>query len=132
MQDRSSKDEFLKRFVEFQNGALQLLQPAEAAALPDDGPIAWAPIAPYSEVLWRSGVALAEELETERLQGLQVVELGCGLGAAQPGGRPCGRPGDLPRTSTTRRCRWSERNAREGNGALGSRRRRSTGRDPTS
>ena len=79
MKDSSSKDEFLDRLVKLQDGALRLLQPAEAAALPDDGPIEWAPIAPYSEVLWRSGVALAEELETERLQGLRVLELGCGL-----------------------------------------------------
>jgi predicted nicotinamide N-methyase len=30
-------------------------------------------------VLWRSGVALARELEGEELAGLRVVELGCGL-----------------------------------------------------
>jgi predicted nicotinamide N-methyase len=31
-------------------------------------------------VLWRSGVALARELEGEELRDLRVVELGCGLG----------------------------------------------------
>ncbi len=35
---------------------------------------------PYWAVLWRSGVALARELDGEALLGLRVVELGCGLG----------------------------------------------------
>jgi predicted nicotinamide N-methyase len=43
-------------------------------------------------VLWRSGVALAEELDGAGLDGLRVVELGCGLGvpsiaAARAGAR---------------------------------------------
>ena len=54
--------------------------PQEAAELPDAGEVEWAPIAPYWSVLWRSGVALARELEGEALRGLRVVELGCGLG----------------------------------------------------
>jgi predicted nicotinamide N-methyase len=57
---------------------LDLLQPAEAAELPDDGPVEWAPLVPYAFVLWRSGVALAQELED--VAGMRVVELGCGLG----------------------------------------------------
>ena len=69
---------------------LRMLQPVDSAALPDDGAVEWAPIAPYWEVLWRSGVALARELEGEPLRGLRVAELGCGLGlpsvvAAQAG-----------------------------------------------
>lgn len=32
-------------------------------------------------MLWRSGVALARELDGEQLGGLRVLELGCGLGA---------------------------------------------------
>ena len=41
----------------------------------------WAPVAPYWAVLWRSGVALARELEGggAPLRGRRVVELGCGL-----------------------------------------------------
>ena len=50
-----------------------------AAALPDEGPVEWAPVAPYWSVLWRSGVALACELDGMALGGLRVVELGCGL-----------------------------------------------------
>jgi predicted nicotinamide N-methyase len=34
---------------------------------------------PYWSVLWRSGVALARELDGVALRGLRVVELGCGL-----------------------------------------------------
>ena len=56
-----------------------MLQPEESAELPDDGPVEWAPLAPYWSVLWRSGVELARELDGEELSGLHVVELGCGL-----------------------------------------------------
>ncbi len=62
------------------SGELRLLQPEDAADIPDDGPVAWAPIAPYWSVLWRSGVALAHELDGQELRGRRVVELGCGLG----------------------------------------------------
>jgi 2-polyprenyl-3-methyl-5-hydroxy-6-metoxy-1,4-benzoquinol methylase len=66
--------------VELPGGELRVLQPAESADLPDSGPVKWAPIAPYWSVLWRSGVALAQELDTIDLRGRRVVELGCGLG----------------------------------------------------
>jgi predicted nicotinamide N-methyase len=59
---------------------LDLLQPAEAAELPDDREVEWAPVVPYWSVLWRSGVALGRELGRDRLDGLRVVELGCGMG----------------------------------------------------
>jgi len=74
-------DELVSHQVALPSGArLRVLQPADSAELPDDGAVEWAPIAPYWEVLWRSGVALARELEGEQLRGLRVVELGCGLG----------------------------------------------------
>ena len=60
-------------------GELRLHQPSDAAELPDDGPVEWAPLVPYWSVLWRSGVALGRELAGARLDGLRVVELGCGL-----------------------------------------------------
>jgi len=72
-------EEFVSRSIELPSGELRLLQPQEAAALPDAGPIEWAPVAPYWSVLWRSGVALACELDGVALRGLRVVELGCGL-----------------------------------------------------
>jgi len=41
--------------------------------------VEWAPLVPYWAVLWRSGMALARELDAEEVGGLRVVELGCGL-----------------------------------------------------
>jgi predicted nicotinamide N-methyase len=65
--------------IELPRGELRLRQPRESADLPDDHEVEWAPIAPYWSVLWRSGVALARELEGVALAGRRVVELGCGL-----------------------------------------------------
>jgi predicted nicotinamide N-methyase len=72
-------EELVSQSIELPSGELRLLQPQEAAALPDTGPVEWAPVAPYWSVLWRSGVALARELDGVALCGLRVVELGCGL-----------------------------------------------------
>jgi predicted nicotinamide N-methyase len=72
--------ELVTRPVELPSGTLRLLQPREAAELPDIDGVEWAPVAPYWSVLWRSGVALASELEGMPLRGRRVVELGCGLG----------------------------------------------------
>jgi predicted nicotinamide N-methyase len=72
-------EELVKQRVELPGGELHVLQPREAAELPDDGAVEWAPLAPYWAVLWRSGVALARELEGAALRGRRVVELGCGL-----------------------------------------------------
>jgi predicted nicotinamide N-methyase len=72
-------EELISRSVELPSGELRLLQPQESAALPDTGPVEWAPLAPYWSVLWRSGVALARELDGVPLASRRVVELGCGL-----------------------------------------------------
>ena len=72
-------DELVSRSIALPGGDLRLLQPREPAELPDDGGVEWAPIAPYWSVLWRSGTALARELEGIELAGLRVVEVGCGL-----------------------------------------------------
>ena len=72
-------EELVSQSIELPSGELRLLQPQEAAALPDEGPVEWAPVAPYWSVLWRSGVALARELDGMALRGMRVVELGCGL-----------------------------------------------------
>jgi predicted nicotinamide N-methyase len=72
-------EELVSQSIELPSGELRLLQPQEAAELPDAGPVEWAPVAPYWAVLWRSGVALARELDGVALRGLRVVELGCGL-----------------------------------------------------
>jgi predicted nicotinamide N-methyase len=73
------RDQLVKQSVQLPSGELRLLQPEESAELPDAGAVEWAPIAPYWSVLWRSGVALARELDGVALRGLRVVELGCGL-----------------------------------------------------
>jgi predicted nicotinamide N-methyase len=65
--------------IDLPRGELTLLQPADSAALPDAGAVEWAPVAPYWSVMWRSGVALARELDRVVLRGRRVVELGCGL-----------------------------------------------------
>jgi predicted nicotinamide N-methyase len=72
-------EELVERSVALPSGELRLLQPADAAELPDSGAVEWAPLVPYWSVLWRSGVALARELDGAALRGLRVVELGCGL-----------------------------------------------------
>jgi predicted nicotinamide N-methyase len=83
---------FVRHRLALEGGELALLQPADAAELPDDGPVEWAPLMPYWSVLWRSGVALGREVAGAPLAGLRVVELGCGLGvpslaAARAGAR---------------------------------------------
>jgi predicted nicotinamide N-methyase len=74
-------EELVTHSIELPSGQFRLLQPKEAAALPDDHQVEWAPISPYWSVLWRSGVALARELDGMALRGLRIVELGCGLAA---------------------------------------------------
>ena len=72
-------EELVSQSIELPSGELRMLQPQESADLPDAGAVEWAPIAPYWSVLWRSGVALARELDGVALRGLRVAELGCGL-----------------------------------------------------
>jgi predicted nicotinamide N-methyase len=73
------QEELVTQEVELPGGPLRVLQPLESAELPDDGPVEWAPLVPYWSVLWRSGTALARELDGAALAGRRVVELGCGL-----------------------------------------------------
>jgi predicted nicotinamide N-methyase len=73
-------DDLIDETLPLPHGELRLLQPRESAELPDDGDVEWAPLVPYWSVLWRSGVALARDLSRRRLDGLRVVELGCGMG----------------------------------------------------
>jgi predicted nicotinamide N-methyase len=73
-------DDLISETVSLPHGELHLLQPRDSAELPDDGDVEWAPLVPYWSVLWRSGLALGRELGNRRLDGLRVVELGCGMG----------------------------------------------------
>jgi predicted nicotinamide N-methyase len=72
-------EDLVPQSIDLPNGELRVLQPRESADVPDAWEVEWAPIAPYWSVLWRSGVALARELDDIPLQGRRVVELGCGL-----------------------------------------------------
>ena len=80
MPAETNRPGLVRQRLSLPSGALDLLQPGEAAELPDDRGTEWAPLAPYWSVLWRSGMALARELAVMPLAGLRVVELGCGLG----------------------------------------------------
>ena len=72
-------EELVTQSIDLPGAEIRLLQPADSAELPDDGAVEWAPIAPYWSVLWRSGIALARDLDRMALDGLRIVELGCGL-----------------------------------------------------
>jgi predicted nicotinamide N-methyase len=72
-------EELVSQSIDLPSGELGLLQPQESSELPDAGAVEWAPIAPYWSVLWRSGVALAREVDEVALRGMRVIELGCGL-----------------------------------------------------
>ena len=106
--DGSLTDEFVTHTIELPTGELRVLQPAEAAEIPDDHQVEWAPLAPYWSVLWRSGMALARELAGEDLRGKRVVELGCGLGvpsiaAALGGAKVIATDGDIDALAVVRR-----------------------------
>jgi predicted nicotinamide N-methyase len=110
--DGSLTAEFVTQRVELPSGELRLLQPADAAEIPDDHQVEWAPLAPYWSVLWRSGMALARELDGQDLEGKRVVELGCGLAApsiaaARRGAKVLATDGDIDALSLV------ARNARE-------------------
>ena len=47
-------EELVSQPVELPGGELRVLQPLEAAELPDDGAVEWAPLAPYWSIIWRS------------------------------------------------------------------------------
>jgi predicted nicotinamide N-methyase len=78
---RTEADELVERRIDLpgERAPLRILQPADSAELPDDGGVEWAPLVPYWSVLWRSGVALAEEVAAAEPDGRRVAELGCGL-----------------------------------------------------
>lgn len=72
-------EETVTQTIDLPGGELRVLQPRESAELLDDADVEWAPVLPYWSVLWRSGTALARELDGMELDRLRVVELGCGL-----------------------------------------------------
>src|SRR5215218_5631384 len=77
---RMDADDLISETLSLPHGELRLLQPRDGSELPDDGEVEWAPLVPYRSVLWRSGLALGRVLSRPWLDGLRVVELGCGMG----------------------------------------------------
>jgi predicted nicotinamide N-methyase len=69
---------------------LELERPCSAEALIDEGAFGRDEFLPYWAELWPSGLALARHVATLDVRGLDVLELGCGLGlpslAAAAGG----------------------------------------------
>ena len=59
---------------------LEILRPPSAEELIDEAAFDEEEFLPYWGELWPSGVALARHLATHDLEGLRVLELGCGLG----------------------------------------------------
>lgn len=59
---------------------LTLLRPRQAEALLDEDAFEHEEFLPYWAELWKSGLALAEEVVARNVRGLRIVELGCGLG----------------------------------------------------
>ena len=123
--DGSLIEEFVTHTIELPSGELRMLQPADAAEIPDDHQVEWAPLAPYWSVLWRSGVALARQLDGEDLRGKRVVELGCGLAvpsiaAARGGAEVIATDGDIDALAAGQAQRGGElRRGRDRRGRLG-------------
>ena len=66
--------------VELGPWTLSLLRPRQAEALLDEDAFDHEEFLPYWAELWKSGLALAEEVVARDVHGLRVLELGCGLG----------------------------------------------------
>ncbi len=65
--------------LRFGDVELRLVRPAEPEALLDEDAFANDEFMPYWAELWPAGLALAQALPG-RLDGVRIVELGCGLG----------------------------------------------------
>lgn len=59
---------------------VELTRPADAEALIDEDAFGEDEFLPYWAMLWPSGLALAEHVAGLDLRGVDVLELGCGLG----------------------------------------------------
>ena len=66
--------------VELGGRAIRIEHPPSADELIDESAFEHEEFLPYWAELWPSSIALAREVSGLRLEGLRVVELGCGLG----------------------------------------------------
>jgi predicted nicotinamide N-methyase len=72
--------DLVEQEVELGPWELSLLRPRQADALIDEDAFDHEEFLPYWAELWKSGLALAEEIVARDVHGLRVLELGCGLG----------------------------------------------------
>jgi predicted nicotinamide N-methyase len=72
--------DLVEESVRLRGRDLAILRPRSAEALLDDEAFEHEEFLPYWAELWASGAALASFLEQRELDGLDVLELGCGLG----------------------------------------------------
>jgi predicted nicotinamide N-methyase len=72
--------DLVEEVVHIRGWRISLLRPRVADALLDEEAFEHEEFLPYWAELWPSAVALARELARRDLDGLRVLELGCGLG----------------------------------------------------
>jgi predicted nicotinamide N-methyase len=72
--------DLVEQQVELGPWTLSLLRPRRADALIDEDAFDHEEFLPYWAELWKSGLALAEEVVARDVHALRVLELGCGLG----------------------------------------------------
>ena len=70
----------VETIVELGGSAIRIEHPPSADELIDESAFEHEEFLPYWAELWPSSIALAREVSGLRLEGLRVVELGCGLG----------------------------------------------------
>ncbi|HKC77906.1 MAG TPA: methyltransferase domain-containing protein, partial [Gaiellaceae bacterium] len=69
---------------------LEIRRPPSADELIDEAAFDEEEFLPYWAELWPSGLALARHVAARDLQGLRVLELGCGLGLPSLAAAACG------------------------------------------
>ncbi|HZD87646.1 MAG TPA: hypothetical protein VE088_06540 [Gaiellaceae bacterium] len=77
---RSLRRPLIEERIELGAAALTILRPPSADELIDEAAFDEDEFLPYWAELWPSGIALAQAVAARDVQGLRVVELGCGLG----------------------------------------------------
>lgn len=77
--NRESRLDLVEDVVELPTRTLSILRPRSAEALLDEEAFEHEEFLPYWAELWASGEALAHAVAERDVEGLRVVELGCGL-----------------------------------------------------
>ena len=72
-------EDLVEHVVALEGRDLRLLAPRDSDALLDEEAFEHEEFLPYWAELWASGEALARAIAQREVEGLQIVELGCGL-----------------------------------------------------